>query len=380
MGLSPETLALLDYAAAMRRALHRIPERGLEEQQTQRFLLEQLSALGIHGEAVAGTGVKAVLRGGKPGPVTALRADMDALNVHEKTGCDFASERQGWMHACGHDGHMAALLAAARLLNENLQNVSGTVVLLFQPCEELVKGARLLLEAGALDNPAVDRVFAFHLMPHLAEGTIGVVQGPVMAAACEFAIDVNGRSAHGAMPHLAVDAIAAAAAFVTGAQSVVSRVKPPEAPGLLTFGKFVGGSRHNIIAGSVELEGTLRAYDDGVMASMRNSLLNHLKGLEQAWGVTTAFRVLTEVPVTANDPPLAQLALALAPDLAGAAAPLTVAEDFSLYRQKAPAFMGLLGCRNEEAGFTEPLHSDRFNFREHALLAAVEFYRRLLIT
>jgi amidohydrolase len=230
MGLSPESLALLEYATDMRRALHRTPERGLEEQDSQRFILKQLNAIGIDAEAIAGTGVKAVLRGSKPGPVTALRADMDALNVCEKTGCDFASEREGWMHACGHDGHMAALLATARLLKENLEQVSGTVVLLFQPCEELVKGARMLMEAGALDSPAVDRVFAFHLMPHLPEGTIGVVPGPVMAAACEFSIDVTGRSAHGAMPHLAVDAIAAAAAFVTGAQAVISRVKPPEAP------------------------------------------------------------------------------------------------------------------------------------------------------
>ncbi len=380
MGFSSETLALLDYAKDMRRALHRIPERGLEEHCTQRFILEQLNAMGINAQPIAVTGVKAVLHGGKAGPVTALRADMDALNVCEKTGCDFTSKHEGWMHACGHDGHMAGLLATARLLKENLDRVSGTVVLLFQPCEELVKGARMLMEADALDNPVVGRVFAFHLMPHLPEGTIGVVSGPVMAAACEFAIDVTGRSAHGAMPHLAVDAIAAAAAFVTGAQAVISRVKPPEAPGLLTFGKFVGGSRHNIIAGHVELEGTLRAYDDGVMASMRQSLLGHLKGLEQAWGVTTQFRVLSEVPVTANDPGLAQLALSLAPDLTTVAAPLTVAEDFSLYRQKAPAFMGLLGCRNEESGFTEPLHSDRFNFREHALLAAVEFYKRLLVT
>lgn len=379
MLLSDETLQYAGEARSLRRSLHRMPEKGLSEHRTQRFILDYLGNLGVNAEAIAGTGVKAVIAGGLPGPVTALRADMDALNVTEQTGCGFESGIDGWMHACGHDGHMAALLTTAHLLWQNRERVRGTAVLLFQPCEENVTGAELMIDEGVLDTPKVDRVFAMHLMPHLDEGTIGVVSGPVMAAACEFEIDVLGRSAHGAMPHIAIDAIAASAQFVTGVQAVISRTKPPEAPGLLTIGRFEGGRRHNIIADRVELEGTLRAYDDALLLGMKGSLLAHLKGIEQAWGVSTEFKEMSAVPVTVNDSALAALALECFPEACIPAKPLMVAEDFSRYCQRVPGFMGLLGCKNTALGFGEPLHSSRFNFDENALLYAVEFYKRLLI-
>lgn len=379
MSLSSETLACADEIVRLRRILHRMPEEGLREHRTQRFVLDTLRSLGVDAAPVAGTGVKAVIHGALPGPVTALRADMDALNVAEQTSCGFESESSGWMHACGHDGHMAALLVAAGLLMKNRNKLNGTAVLLFQPCEELVRGAELMVKAGALDDPAVDRVFAIHLMPHLPEGAIGVVSGAAMAAACEFRIEIIGRSAHGAMPHKAVDAVMAAAQFVVNAQAVISRAKPPEEPGLLTFGRFAAGTRHNIIAERAELEGTLRAYDDGVLACMKESLYAHLRGIEQAWGVKTGFHEMSSVPVTANDPELAALAREIFPEACVGAERLMVAEDFCRYAQKVPCFMGMLGCRNEQSGFSEPLHSPRFNFNENTLLTAVEFYKRLLI-
>lgn len=379
MFLSDETLRREGMARDCRRSLHRIPENGLAEHETQRFLLGRLSAMGIEAKPLAGTGVKAVIEGALPGPVTALRADMDALNVDEKTLCGFESAHPGWMHACGHDGHMAALLAAAGLLSESRERMKGSAVLIFQPCEELVKGAELMIGEGALDEPRVDRIFAMHLMPHIGEGRIGVVSGPAMAGACEFEIDVLGRSAHGAMPHIAVDAVAAAAQFVTSAQTVISRNKPPEAPGLLTFGRFEGGRRHNIIADRVELEGTLRCYDDALMQALKSRLLAHMRGMEEAWGARADFRVMSLVPVTVNDGGLARLAMELFPEACVPSEPLMVAEDFSRYCQKVPGFMGFLGCRNESAGFTEPLHSAGFNFDEHALLTCVEFYKRLFL-
>ena len=379
MLLSQETLALAGEARALRRKLHRIPETGLEETKTQRVVLDTLRVKGIDAQMIAGTGVRAVIAGCLPGPVTALRADMDALNIAEETGCGFESEHPGLMHACGHDGHMAALLCAAGLLVRNRERLRGTVVLLFQPCEEQVRGARQMISEGALNNPSVDRIFAVHLMPQLQQGALGVASGPVMAAALEFRMEIKGRSAHGAMPHMAVDAIAAAAQFVANAQAVVSRCKPPEEPGLLTFGKFSGGTRHNVIAGSVELEGTLRSYDDGLMARMKDRLLAHMRGTEEAWGVKASFEEISSVPVTVNDGGLALLARSVFPEACVDAGPLMVAEDFSLYCRQVPGFMGFLGCRSEEAGFTEPLHNPRFNFNEDALLTAVEFYKRLLI-
>jgi amidohydrolase len=380
MQLSPETLGLAEELKSLRRTLHRIPEEGLKEFRTQRYILEYLRSIGVEAAPMAGTGAKAVIKGALPGPVTALRADMDALNVPERTGNGFESEHPGWMHACGHDGHMAMLLSAARLLHENRQRLRGTAVLLFQPCEELVSGAGLMMEEGALGNPPVERIFALHLMPHIDEGTIGVVAGPAMAAACEFRIIVEGAGAHGAMPHMGVDAVMAAAQFVVGAQAVISRCKPPEAPGLLTFGRFEGGTRHNIIAGKAELEGTLRCYDGALMRTLRERLLKHLRGMEEAWGVRAQFEELSSVPAVVNDPALAQLAQEVYPEACKPAERLMVAEDFSRYGETAPGFMGFLGCRNEARGFTRPLHTDGFDFDENALLVGLEFYSRLLIS
>ena len=379
MTVSQEVYRYADRVRALRRALHRMPERGLQEYDTSAFIQQHLRGLGLPFMVLGGTGVKAVVRGGLPGPVTAFRADMDALNVPEQTGCDFMSEREGFMHACGHDGHMALLLGFAEFLAEHKARLRGTAVLLFQPCEENVKGAKLLLNEGAMDDPKVDRIFAIHLMPHIPQGKLGVVAGPVMIGACEFLVQVRGRSAHGAMPQLGRDAIVAASAFVVGLQTIVSRMVPPEAPALITIGRMQGGHRQNIIADEVELEGTLRAYDAGIMAQMKRALAAHMRGIEAAYGVQMTFTAVDEVPPTVNDGALAAEAMALYPEAAVPEKMLTVAEDFSRYGDRAPAFLGLLGCRNETLGYTEPLHSSRFQFDEEALLTAMEYYKRLVI-
>lgn len=379
MPLSPEVLQYAGEVRRLRRDLHRIPERGLAEHRTSAYIQSELRALGIPFTMLAGTGVKAVVEGALPGPVTAFRADMDALNVPEQTGCDFASEHPGFMHACGHDGHMAVLLGFARLLMEHRARLKGTAVLLFQPCEENVKGAEQLIEQGALENPKVERIFGLHLMPHIPQGKLGIVSGPVMIGACEFVIHVHGRAAHGAMPQLGCDAIVAASHFVCAVQTVVSRQKPPEAPALLTIGRFDAGHRHNVIADEAELEGTLRAYDDTLLAAMRERVAGHMRGVEQAFGVEMTFTPVDEVPPTINDGTLATEVFARFPEAAIAAERLTVAEDFARYGQCVPAFLGLLGCRNEELGYTESLHSSRFQFDEEALLTGIEYYKRMVM-
>lgn len=362
-----------------RRTLHRMPERGLQEHRTQRFILDELHAMGIAAQPIAGTGVKAVIRGALPGPCTAFRADMDALCVQECTGADFASDTPGMMHACGHDGHMALALGLGLALQRYQDRLRGTAVLLFQPCEENVRGAKLLLEAGALDNPKVDRVFGFHLMPHIPSGVVGVVSGPVMSGACEFEADFQGLSAHGAMPHLGADAIVAAAAFVGAAQTIVSRRAPPQQSALVTIGRFDGGVRHNVIAERALLQGTARCYDETTLGNMTDALQAQLRGIGEAYGVHAIWRVVDEVPPTVNDGGLAQEVMAAAPQLCRAEERLMVAEDFAHYGRQVPAFMGLLGCRDEAKGYIHSLHSGSFQFDEAALIIGLQLYLNLVL-
>lgn len=371
--------AFLGELTRFRRALHRMPERGLLEHRTQRFLLDELHAMGVAAEAIAGTGVKAVIRGALPGPCTAFRTDMDALCVQECTGADFESDTPGMMHACGHDGHMALVLGLALALRRHRDRLRGTAVLLFQPCEENVRGAKLLIEAGALDEPKVDRVFGFHLMPHIPAGVVGVVSGPVMTGACEFEAEFRGISAHGAMPHLGADAIVAAAAFVGAAQTVVSRRAAPQQSALVTIGRFDGGVRHNVIAEHALLQGTARCYDEATLQTMTAALQAQLRGTGEAYGVQAIWRVVDEVPPTVNDDGLAQEVLRAAPHLCRVEERLMVAEDFAHYGRRVPAFMGLLGSRDEAKGYVYSLHSGSFQFDEAALVTGLQLYLNLVI-
>jgi amidohydrolase len=379
MALTCDMQEYLPDLVAVRRALHAIPETGLHEVQTQRFILDYLAALGVDARPIAQTGVKAVIPGGKPGIVTAFRADMDALNVQECTGCGFESSISGMMHACGHDGHMAMALVAVKMFLRYQAQLKGSVVFLFQPCEENVRGARLIIAEGGLKNPDVNRIFALHLMPHIDQGVIGVVSGALMAGACEFIIEITGRSAHGAMPHLGVDAIVAASQFVCAVQTVISRSKSPEESALITIGRMEGGRRHNIIADRVVLEGTVRCYESELMEHIKQRILAHLRGIEESYGVKADFRVVDEVPPTINSNALARQAVDAWPQACVPASRLMVAEDFGLYCRELPGFMGLLGCRNEALGYTESLHSSRFNFDEVALTYGLQFYKRLVL-
>ncbi len=379
MAHTPDALDYLPELTRQRRALHRMPERGFQEHRTQRFVLDELRAMGVDARPMAGTGVHAVIRGELPGPCTAFRADMDALCVQECTGVDFASDTPGMMHACGHDGHMATLLAAASAFARHRDRLRGTAVLLFQPCEENVRGAASMIEAGALEDPPVDRIFALHVMPHIPQGTVGVVDGPVMSGACEFQARFTGKSAHGAMPQLGADAIVAAAAFVGAAQTVVSRTVAPQQPALVTIGRLEGGVRHNVIAESAFLEGTARCYDEATLAAMTDRLQAQLRGVGEAHGVQTQWFVADQVPPTVNAPALAAEALAAWPEGCARVQQLMVAEDFGRYAQQVPGFMGLLGCRNEQRGFVHSLHSGSFNFDETALVAGLKFYLKLAL-
>ena len=377
--------ALFPETVELRRQLHRIPEPCFQERETSAFLAAQLRRLGLEvTTGIAGTGVKAVLRGALPGPVVGLRADMDALPIAEATGLPFASRRPGLMHACGHDAHMANLLTAARLLAEERGRLRGTVVFILQPCEEGAAkkekgGAERMIEAGALDNPRLDALFGLHVLPDLPAGRVALRPGAMMASVAWIYVRVLGRAAHGAFPHQGVDAIVAAAHAVTQFQALISRGRDPGEKSVLTIGKVCGGVRSNVIAEAVDMEGTVRAFSEREEERILSGIAGVLRGIEAAFGVRASLDFEKVNPAVVNDPRLAAMAQPALAAVLGAenvlpAEPLTIGEDFALYSRRLPALFFFLGVGGGQA-----LHSPGFSVDEEALrmapalLAAVAF-------
>ena len=254
--LREEIHALNAQLVADRRHFHRNPELGFKEHDTARYVAERLRALGVeHTTGIAGTGVVAVIEGKREGRVVLLRADMDALPLTEETGAEYASERPGAMHACGHDGHTAIMLAVAAVLTQRRDELQGTVKLVFQPAEEGPGGAKPMIEAGVMENPHVDACFGLHLSNTHPVGEIVVQGGPVQASADEFEMTIEGVGGHGAAPHQTVDPIAIGAAVVTELQRIVSREVDPLESAVVTVGSFHAGTKHNIIAASAAVAG-----------------------------------------------------------------------------------------------------------------------------
>jgi len=355
----------------LRRAIHRRPELGFEENETQALIERELDAIGIPHRRAARTGVVGILRGSRPGRVAALRADMDALPVNERSGVPFASEIDGKMHACGHDAHVAMLLGAARLLAASRERLAGTAVLLFQPAEEGPGGALPMIEEGALDAPPVDAIAMLHVDSRLETGVIGITPGPVNAATDEFRLTVRGRGGHGAYPHTAVDAIPAAAALVLALQNVVARETDPLASAVVTVGTIAGGYRANVIADEVVLTGTLRSHDEGVREQLLQRVRRIAGGIASAYGVRCALDVQRGYPPVVNDPALAEAFARYLREHATLRierpAPTMGGEDFAYYAQRVPGLLMRLGIRNEAIGAVHPGHSPKFVLDERAL-------------
>ncbi len=257
-----EAQALFEYTQSMRRDFHAHPELGFQEVRTAGIVTRELTALGLEVHpGVGGTGVVALLEGSKPGPVVLVRADMDALPIHEETGASYASQNEGVMHACGHDGHTAVLLTVAKMLTAHRNEFSGTVKFMFQPAEEGMGGAEKMLESGILDNPKVDVALALHVWNEKPVGWIGISSGPAMAGAEIFKIKVVGKGGHGAVPHLAVDPILAAAQIVSALQGIVSRNIAPLQTAVVSVCTIHGGETFNVIPPAVEMTGTIRTFE-----------------------------------------------------------------------------------------------------------------------
>jgi amidohydrolase len=377
---------------AWRRHLHQYPELSNRETQTAKFIAERLSSFGLEPKTgVARTGVVAVLTGGRPGPVVALRADMDGLPVREEVDVPFASKATGTyegntvgvMHACGHDTHMAILLATARVLTQLRDRLPGSIKFIFQPAEEGVPlnerpaGAELMVKEGVLQNPRVDAIFGLHAWANGEAGQILYRSGPFMAAADSFEIIVRGRQTHGSTPWRGVDPIVVGSQIVNALQTIVSRnVDITKLPAIVTVGQFQAGVRNNIIPDSARLVGTIRTFDDDVQADIHARVRKIAEGIASGTGATVEVRIDRQVPVTSNDRTLTARMLPTlerVTDLGIRESDLiTGAEDFTYFQREVPGLFFFLGITPKaDVGKAPQNHSPRFFVDESALLVGV---------
>ena len=363
---------------ALRRDIHREPELGFDTERTAEKVLAALDGLPLDVETgVAENGIVATLEGEGDGRTVALRADIDALPIQEETGLPFASEIEGRMHACGHDGHTGMLVGAAHALSGMRDRLSGTVKFVFQPAEEGGGGGKVMVDEGVVEE--VSSIFALHLWPGLPFGKVATKAGPIMAAADAFEMEITGTGGHGAMPHLAADAVVIAAQVVTALQTVVSREVDPVEPAVLTVGEIGAGTAFNIIPERARLGGTVRTLNQDLRERMPGRIEALASGVAKGMRGDANLDYTFSYPVTVNDEGAAGYALGVAEDLFGAQSvqelpnPSMTAEDFSFYLEKVPGAFIWLGVGEDVSG----LHTPQFAFDEEilprgsALLAAL---------
>ncbi|MBI3912393.1 MAG: amidohydrolase [Armatimonadetes bacterium] len=367
---------------AWRRNLHACPELGFQEHRTAAFVAERLRRFGLEVRAgVAQTGVVAML--GREGPVVLARADMDALPIQEESEVDYRSQTPGVMHACGHDGHTAMLLAVARLLAARTDEIRGRVKFMFQPAEEEHGGALPMVEAGVLTDPPVQAAFACHLWNDLDVGKIGVRSGAMFAATDALEITVSGQGGHGAAPHQTVDAVLAACQVVTLLQSVVSRSVNPLRAAVVTIGAIHGGGAPNIIPPEVRLRGTIRSFEPDVRETVLARVREVAEGVCAAAGARAEVCLTAGYPATVNDPEMVDLVRAAAADVVGwdnvvELDPSMGGEDMAFVLQRVPGAYFAVGSRNEARGLSLPHHNPRFDFDEEALSVGAETMAHVL--
>ncbi len=370
----------------LRRDFHRHPELAFEETRTAAEVARRLTELGIeHRTGIATTGVLGVIRGGKDsGRIVALRADMDALPIQEQNDVPYRSESAGKMHACGHDAHTTCLLGAATILKELQAELTGTVLLVFQPSEEKNPGgAKIMLDDGLFRDFQPEAIFGQHVFTPLPVGQLGFRPGAMMAAADELYITIRGKGGHAAAPQLAVDPIVATAHVILALQTVVSRTFPPDEPAVVTIGKVAGGTTTNIIPDSVELVGTFRSLDAGWRKKGHEAITRLVEQTAAAYGATAEVRIDLGYPPVRNTPALTTFAREAAERYVGAAqvkpVPLSMgAEDFAYYLEQLPGCFYRLGVRNDEAGLGQHgLHTARFDLDEAALPVGAGFFAYL---
>ena len=371
--ISDDVRAIESELVSLRRDLHQHPELAWAETRTPRRVAEFLEGRGLDVRPVARTGLLASAAG-PAGPTVLLRADMDALPLQEQSSAPYASSVPGVMHACGHDGHVAIAATAARLIGG--RGLRGSARIVFQPAEEGEGGAQAVIADGVLDG--VDAVLGIHLWNELPVGTIGVREGPLMAAVDRLRIVVHGRGGHGGKPHRSADPIVAAAHLVSALQTVVAREVSPQQAAVVTIGAIHGGQAFNVIPDEVTLTGTIRTFDAGLRRSMPERIQRIAEGVASGLQCRAEVEVRTGNPPVVNDGRVAELARRAALRVVGEKGvvvpePTMGGEDMALYFERVPGCFVFVGSANAERGLDQPHHSPRFDFDEQALAIGCEF-------
>ena len=373
-----------------RRDFHMHPELSNREERTSRVVAERLRALGLEDikTGIARYGVTALLKGAKPGPVVAVRADMDALPIQETIDVPYKSKVPGVKHACGHDVHTTVQLGVAEVLSKMRDQISGTIKFIFQPAEEGAPpgeegGASVMIKEGALENPRPQAIFGLHTGQFDA-GQVAYHSGPAMASSDRFEITIRGKKSHGAQPHLGVDAIVVAAECVTAIQTIHSRRLDPLEPLVITIGTIKGGDRNNIIAEEVKMDGTMRTLNEEVRKRAQELMRQTLSSVTSAYGATFDLNFDKPNPVTYNDPALVEETLPTMRRILGAAnviapKPFMPAEDFSYFQKVIPGFYYFLGVGNKAKGLTPMWHTADFDVDEESLVVGVKVMSNVLL-
>ena len=363
---------------ATRRYLHERPETGFEEHDTAAYIGKRLRAAGYDvRDGIAGTGIVARLKGGRPGRTLAIRADIDGLPIEELTGLPFAS-KNGRMHACGHDGHITMALTAAEILSSVSDEIAGDVVFIFQPSEELCNGAIAMIEDGVMDVVNADVVIGTHLWNQTPMGYVGVNQSTVFAGADLFEITVTGHGGHGAMPHLTVDPVIAAANIINACQTIVAREISPQEMGVVTFGSIQGGSAGNVIADDVRINGTIRAYNAETHALIAEAVQRITANVAESLRATATYTRLAGTPPVINNPDVANWVTSMAmqtigEDSVGEIEPISVGDDMAEFMNRIPGTYFILGASKDG---TEGHHNAKFDFDEACLPIGTEIFVR----
>jgi len=371
-----------DLISKLRRDLHRIPETAYTEKKTSRYVADYLKNLGFDVKTgIARYGVVGSLKGGSPGGTLLIRSDMDALEIAEETGLDFASTHEGIMHACGHDAHMSMVLAAATILNGFKAELKGTIKFLFQPAEEGPGGAEAMIREGVMENPHVDHAVGCHVWPGIPEGTIGVRPGPLMAAMDRFDLKIIGKGGHGAMPHQCVDALEVGCQVVNALQRVVSRQMDPVSPAVVTVGSFHAGEAFNVIPGTALMCGTARTFDRAVWKKFPEQIERIVRGVCESMGASYELDYAHGFPPLINDAEMSRVVGECAEKVVGEGKvvvpePTMGGEDMALFLEKSKGCFFFLGVGRKGCA---PLHNAGFDFNEEALSLGVEVYCRIAL-